>query len=421
MASHYDFVVLGGGHNGLIATAYLAKAGFSVCCLEANEEFGGGTRSSEVCAPGYISETGGMIHNLISKTPLVRNDELDLFSKYGLEYVHTEALFASVFPDQRYLVMDPDIDQACQNIAQFSEKDADTYRKFHDYMVNMMAVAGVGSQSPPPPYGAMQNVMYMSPEGREFQRVLNSSAQQIVEEWFECPEVRVTFSRWCTEMMIDPRAIGTATLLYFTGGVHDPNNPGSPFVKGGSQKFVDSLMDCCKDMGADLFNNAIANEITMAGGEVKSVRTTNGDEFIADNAIISTINIKYIYKTCLGENAPAEEATRVERLKYADFSALNQSFALKKVPEFKAGPGLLKAYSIEAEVSEKEYLQTFSDYRLGGFSPKMPLITMPCLLDDTRCPEGHSVVNVYQYAPYNLYGDPKNWEKYGDELQKEVW
>ncbi|MEG0324061.1 MAG: NAD(P)/FAD-dependent oxidoreductase [Raoultibacter sp.] len=420
MSKHYDFVVLGGGHNGLIAAAYLGKAGFSTCCLEANDEFGGGTRSGEVAAPGYISETGGMIHNLISKTPLIRNDELDLFSKFGLEYVHTGALFASIFPDNRFLVMDPDIDQACQNIAKFSEKDAVTYRKFHDYMVNMMAVAGVGSQSPPPPYGAMQNVMYMSPEGREFQRVLNSSAQQIVEEWFESPEVRITFTRWCTEMMIDPRAIGTATLLYFTGGVHDPNNPGSPFIKGGSQKFVESLMACCEANGVDLYANAFVDDITMEGGEIKSVRTTNGDEFIADKAVISTINIKHIYR-CLGDDAPAEEAVQVQRLKYADFSALNQSFALTKVPEFKCGPEVMKAYCIEAEVTEKEYLQTFSNYRLGGFSPKMPLITMPSLLDPSRCPDGHCVMNVYQYAPYNLYGDPQNWIKYKDELENEVW
>ncbi|MEG0027645.1 MAG: NAD(P)-binding protein, partial [Raoultibacter sp.] len=67
----YDFVVLGGGHNGLLSTAYLAKAGFKVCCLEATDEFGGGTKSAEVTAPGYISDIGGMCHNMISKTPIV--------------------------------------------------------------------------------------------------------------------------------------------------------------------------------------------------------------------------------------------------------------------------------------------------------------------------------------------------------------
>ena len=179
MASTYDFVVLGGGHNGLITTAYLSKAGFKVCCLEANDEFGGSTRSGEVTAPGYVSELGGMVHNMISATPIVTEDELGLFSKYGFEYAHAKALFCSIFPDQTSLVMHHDIDKACEAIGKFSKHDAEIYPEFHEYMVNMLAVAGIGSQSAPPPYGTMMNVMYMSPEGREFQRVLNSSARHV--------------------------------------------------------------------------------------------------------------------------------------------------------------------------------------------------------------------------------------------------
>ena len=415
----YDFVVLGGGHNGLITTAYLAKAGFSVVCLEANDECGGGTRSGEVCAPGYISDLGGMVHNMISGTPIVTEDELGLFSKYGLEYAHANALFCSIFPDQTNFVMAKDMDQCCANIAKFSKKDAETYPKFHEYMTHMMAVAGIGSQAPAPPYGQMHNVMYMSPEGREFQRVLSSSAQQIVEEWFESEQVRVTFTRWCTEMMIDPRAIGTATLLYFTGRVHKPDYF-PPFPKGGSKKFVDALVACCKDHGADVLTNQWVDGIKVSDGEVKSVTTKAGDEFIAKNAVVSCINIKHVYQM-LGDDAPAKEAEYVQKLKHADFAALNQSFALKKVPEFKTGPEVLDAYCIEFAPEEKEYLETFSKYTLGEFNPRLPLVTIPSLWDDTRCPEGHSVVNIYCYAPYKLYGDEKNWEKYGDQLKRDVW
>ena len=405
MASTYDFVVLGGGHNGLITTAYLSKAGFKVCCLEANDEFGGSTRSGEVTAPGYVSELGGMVHNMISATPIVTEDELGLFSKYGFEYAHAKALFCSIFPDQTSLVMHHDIDKACEAIGKFSKHDAEIYPEFHEYMVNMLAVAGIGSQSAPPPYGTMMNVMYMSPEGREFQRVLNSSAQQIVEEWFESEEVRVTFTRWCTEMMIDPREIGTASLLYFTSNIHNPDlycingkvnheYPGAPFPKGGSKSFIDALCCCCKDEGADLFLNAEASALYVENGEAKRVRILDGRIFEADQGVVSCINIKQVY-AMLGDAAPEDEARAVARLKHADFGALNQSFALKKIPEFKAGPEVLEAFCIEAAPYEKEYLQTFSNYPLGEFSPRLPLITIPSLLDETRCPEGHSVVNIY--------------------------
>lgn len=82
---------------------------------------------------------------------------------------------------------------------------------------------------------------------------------------------------------------------------------------------------------------------------------------------------------------------------------------------------MLDAYCIEFAPEEKEYLETFSNYRLGEFNPRLPLVTIPSLWDPSRCPEGHSVVNLYSYAPYRLWGDEKNWEKHGDELKQEVW
>ncbi|MEG2262222.1 MAG: FAD-dependent oxidoreductase, partial [Raoultibacter sp.] len=225
---------------------------------------------------------------------------------------------------------------------------------------------------------------------------------------------------WCTEMMIDPRQIGTATLLYFTTTVHNPETVCSPVPKGGCASFVKALVECCKDAGADLFTNAYVDTITTAGGEAKTVRTKNGDEFKAKNAIVSTINVKDVYDY-LGDDAPAEEADYARKLKYSDFAALNQSFALKKEPEFKAGPGVKRMFNLESAPWEKEYLQTFSNYTLGEFSPHLPNITMPYINDPSRCPAGQAVMNIYTYAPYKLWGDEKNWETHGQELMDQVW
>ncbi|MEG0504946.1 MAG: NAD(P)/FAD-dependent oxidoreductase, partial [Raoultibacter sp.] len=326
-----------------------------------------------------------------------------------------------LFPDGRHLVVDPSLDQTCENIAQFSDHDAEAYRKFNTHFTKMLAVAGIGSQSAPPPYGMMHAAMYASPEGREFQRVLVTSAQDICEEWFESPEVRMTLTRWCTEMMIDPRQIGTSALLYFTGTVHDPANLGSPFPKGGCVTFVKALTDCCTDMGADLFAGDPVNEVALENGEAKYVRTEGGLEYVADNAVISTINIKQLYDF-MGDAAPEKEAYAIDKLKFADFSAFNMSYALKKEPIFKCGEDIKKAFDIEvAPATEKEYLNTFSSFTLGETTTKMPCINMPCLLDPTRVPGSGCVVNIYNYAPYALYGDPKNWATHKDEMQQEIW
>ena len=415
----YDFVVMGGGHNGLLSSIYLAKAGYKVCVLEALDEFGGGTRSGEI-APGYIADQGGMVHNLISRTPIVREDELELFSKYGLEYKFVDSLCCSIFPNEEHLILYSDLDKTCEQIAKFSERDAETYREFVNYFLKLSGAAAAGTAGAIPAYGPMMNVLAMSPEGREFIRVMNSSAQQIVEEWFESEEVRVTLTRWCTEMMIDPRQIGTATLLAFCAALHAPGNPGAPFPVGGCVNFVNALTACARDHGVDLFTNEWVNELVVEDGEVKRVRTKCGDEFVATEGVISTINVRDVYD-CLGDAAPAHEREHIAKIKNADFVALNQAFALSKIPEFKTGEAVKDSFCIEFAPDEEEYLRTFSEYLLGGFSPKLPLITMPSLRDPSRAPEGGCVVTVYSYAPWNLDGDWPTWETKGQELKDALW
>ena len=94
---------------------------------------------------------------------------------------------------------------------------------------------------------------------------------------------------------------------------------------------------------------------------------------------------------------------------------------MSKIPEFKTGEAVKDSFCIEFAPDEEEYLRTFSEYLLGGFSPKLPLITMPSLRDPSRAPEGGCVVNVYSYAPWNLDGDWHNWETKGQELKDALW
>lgn len=415
----YDFIVLGGGHNGLLSSIYLAKAGFKVAVLEANKEFGGGTRSEEI-APGFIADTGGMVHNLISRTPIVREDELNLFSKYGLEYKFMESLCCSIFPDEQHLILYKDIDATCQQIAKFSERDAEAYLEWNKYLAQLLGAASVGASGCIPAWGPMQNVLAASDMGMEFLRLMNSSAQQIVSEWFESEEMRVTLTRWCTEMMIDPRQVGTASLLTFTASLHAKDNPGAPFPIGGCVNFVNALCSCAKDYGVDLFTEQWVDGLVVEGGEVRRVRTKAGDEFVAKEAVVSTINVKDLYEI-LGDDAPAREAGYIKKAKNADFVALNTAWALKKVPQFKTGEQVKDAFCIEFAPEEKQYLRTFSEYLLGGFSPELPLITIPSLNDPSRAPEGCSVVNIYSYAPWNLDGDWRNWETKGDQLKRQLW
>ena len=164
--AEYDVVVIGAGHNGLIVAGYLAKAGVSVCVVEKADFVGGAVNTLEVTKPGFKHDTGGTWHGLIQSNPLITNDELGLTSKYGLKYLHPETLMANVFPDDTAIIQYKDVDKTCQSIAQFSEHDADAYRRFYEYSRKFASMLIMGTFSPPPPFGAFVSQLDSSPEGQ---------------------------------------------------------------------------------------------------------------------------------------------------------------------------------------------------------------------------------------------------------------
>src|SRR6185437_14482302 len=125
----FDVVVAGAGHNSLVTAAYLAKAGYEVCVLEARELAGGGAVSEELTIPGYLFDSCSTGHTLLQPNPLMRDDELGLKSEYGLEYISPDPIAHVVFPDGESFTHWLDLDRTCDEIARFSRRDADSYRR----------------------------------------------------------------------------------------------------------------------------------------------------------------------------------------------------------------------------------------------------------------------------------------------------
>ncbi len=162
-----DIVVIGSGHNGLVAAAYLAAAGKKITVLERNEWFGGGVVTRELTVPGFRHDQHSMAHIFIHANPLLANDELGLKSKYGLKYVFPELPMMSVFEDGTTLGLYRDRERTCAEIAKFSKKDAESYRKLADQAAAMLPMIVATLYSPPMPMGASTAMMDQSREGRE--------------------------------------------------------------------------------------------------------------------------------------------------------------------------------------------------------------------------------------------------------------
>src|SRR6185295_2810337 len=127
--SRSDVVVVGSGHNGLVAGAYLAAAGRRVLVLERNGWFGGGVVTRELTLPGFRHDQHSMAHIFIHANPLLAADELQLKAKYGLRYVFPHPPMMSVFEDGSTLAIHRDRERTCAEIGKFSARDAEAYRR----------------------------------------------------------------------------------------------------------------------------------------------------------------------------------------------------------------------------------------------------------------------------------------------------
>ena len=128
-ADLFDFVFAGAGHNSLICAAYLAKAGYKVLVLEGRPTIGGGTKTAEVCLPGFKEDLCSSVHSGIANNPLIRNNELNL-RDYGYgEYIDPDPVMHIPFLDGASITVWRDLDRTCETISRFSKKDAETFRR----------------------------------------------------------------------------------------------------------------------------------------------------------------------------------------------------------------------------------------------------------------------------------------------------
>src|SRR3982750_2117885 len=148
MPQTFDAIIIGGGHNGLVAAAYLAKAGQKVLVLERRDVLGGCCVTEEVW-PGFKVSTAAYVNSLL-RPEIIR--DLDL-KKYGFDMIPRSPSSFTPFPDGRYLMMGPDKEMTRREIAKFSAKDADAYPKYEDMLTRVADfLEPTLTQTPPDPF-----------------------------------------------------------------------------------------------------------------------------------------------------------------------------------------------------------------------------------------------------------------------------
>ena len=368
MSKSFDIVVMGAGHNGLTAAAYLAKAGKKVLVLERQAFPGGGVVTREINTPGYRHDLHSSCHIMIQGNPMLTEDELGLFGKFGLKYNYSKVPYASIFPDQSTLITYKDLDAACAEIAKLSRKDADTYRAFATRSMAMLPMFVAGLYAPPIPLGPFMAMLDSSDEGREMLDAMSRSSLDIIDDAFENDRVKIHLLKLVTENLQLPDELGTGMGIYLMPGIIHTYGVSQPV--GGSGGLTDALVRCVEAYGGEIRLNAEVAQILVKSGRATGVRLADGEEIPARDAVIGAIHPHRLATFVPG--LPAAAAERARRVNTSTFSLFVSHYDLRERTKYYAGEEITSATMLEYFAFDKlsELLDDFDHLRRGRIPPR---------------------------------------------------
>jgi phytoene dehydrogenase-like protein len=420
-----DVIVIGGGHNGLIAAFYLARAGYKPLVLERRAVVGGAAVTEEV-APGHRCPT--LAHATGPLRPSIVND-MDLARRVA--FLRPEPRVVALSPDGRALAMSGDRARTSEAIKAHSQQDAARYPEFCDALARLAAfLLPLLERTPPSLDGpAPGEVWELLKTGRQFRKLgrrdafrllrwLPMPAADLVAEWFSTDLLQaVIAARGIFGTAAGPWSAGTGAVLLLNAAF-DPNpGGGTTTVKGGPGALTSALAQAARDAGATIRVEAPVARVTVRDGRATGVVLQDGTEMPA-RAVVSNADP---HRTLLQLIDPMElDPTFLQRARNYRMpgTVAKVNFTLRGLPPFLgvANPADLRG-RIHIGPSIDYLEKAFDASKYGEISAEPYLdITIPSLQDPSLCPPGRHVMSVYvQFAPYKLAGG-SGWETKKDEL-----
>jgi phytoene dehydrogenase-like protein len=430
MAEQRDIVIIGGGHNGLVAAFYLAKAGYKPLVLERRDQVGGAAITDEFY-PGFrcstLAHTAGPI-----RPDIVRDLQLE---KHGLKFITPDVSVTALTPDGRALSLFQDAGRSAQEIYAFSQKDAVKYPEFEQSLGKMGRVIAQALATAPPNidhpsggdlWGMLQTGRAIRNLGKkDMYRLLRWGPMAVADlaaEYFETELLRaVVAARGVFGTFLGPWSAGSALVLLIRAA-GDPHPGGSAFLAvGGMGALTKAMASAAKAAGAEIRSGAEVIEIRVKDGAATGVLLSTGEEINA-RAVISNADPK---RTLLKLTDPMHLSPDfVQKLQHyrGNGTVAKVNLALSGLPKFTAlQNGSSEALRGRIHIgNEIDYLErAFDEAKYGNFS-RQPYLeaTIPSLTDPTLAPEGKHVMSIYmQYAPYKVKGD---WESQRKALGQTV-
>uniref|UniRef100_A0A4W4E3I6 Pyridine nucleotide-disulfide oxidoreductase domain-containing protein 2 n=1 Tax=Electrophorus electricus TaxID=8005 RepID=A0A4W4E3I6_ELEEL len=441
LKSEYDAVIIGGGHNGLIASAYLQKGGLKTAVLERRHVLGGAAVSEEIF-PGFRFSRASYLLSLL-RPHIYQNLEL---KKHGLKvYTRDPHAFTPMREDlggrkpPRSLLLGSDMAKNQQEIGKFSERDA---KAFPDYVTHLEKLAcavqplldappvdipGITQGSLRKRITALKSLkplikfgLKLGKNAPDFYELITSPSIKVLNRWFESEPLRATLA---TDSVIganiSPSHLGSGyVLLHHVMGEVEQERGAWGYVEGGMGGVSQAIASSARSLGADIFTEQEVGQV-LIGPDRSTIGVVlkDGTE-VRSKVVLSNATPHVTFKELTPQfqiilSIPSFGSKLINNMTSCPFFC-HFIVAVDKLPNFLAAPntadgkpGPHHQCSIHLNCENLDVLETAYSEGQQGHPSSRPMIemTIPSVLDPTLAPPGCHVVSLFtQFTPYWLEG-----------------
>jgi phytoene dehydrogenase-like protein len=437
MAQTYDAIVVGGGHNGLVAAAYLAKAGARTVVLESRHKTGGAATTESPWADAPEFKVTRLSYVMSLMPPTIIND-LSL-ERHGYK-VYPMGPYYQAFPEGGSIQIFADDAQAnYDQIAKWSKKDADMMPKWDAWLSGLADVLGPLLMQVPPNVGShrpaeLNKLLRLAWRNKgldvrtvgDVTRLMAMSIADLLDDWFESPQIKASLAiNGVIGTWAGPCEPGTAYVMahHSIGDVGDGHLGSWGFPEGGMGAVPDAIGRAAVEFGAEIRVNTKVAKTLVRDGAVAGVVLANGDELHAP-LVVTTLHPKLAFLEQIDSyELPSTFVRDIETWKSRS-GVVKINLALSELPDFTADPGTNQQShhtgSVEMAPSIEYIERAFQDAREGR-AATAPFSdgVIPTTFDKTLSPDGTHIMSLFtQWVPSDWADEPhaEELEAYADRM-----
>jgi phytoene dehydrogenase-like protein len=410
-----DFIVVGGGTNGLSAAAYLGEEGYSTLVLERQEYIGGGAVTQELTLPGFKHDIFATSINIWRASSIQQDLELE---KYGYKDLNPDPVASTPFRNGKGAIsIYRDLELTLKSISRFSQKDAEKFRTIYDFYLESRDILLGSLASAPVPFSSMMNALEGSDTGLDFLQFSYMSARDWLEENFESEEMRAFLSLWgSNHVPLSPEDAGSAILMLVFVGLLQDRGAGVPI--GGIATVARALGNYVLAHGGTIVTGEAVDQILVRDGRVEGVHTKKGRSFGAKQGVIASVEPQSLFLNLVsGASLEKGFLKKVRDFRYSKVTQVMIHAALDSWLDYDP-PEVRRSGLVQIGESLDEISRAYNDC-VTGRPPSEPFMTIDntTCYDSTRAPAGKHVLWNFVRAPVLVHGKPwteDDKEKFAD-------